>query len=141
MTTFKMKTYDMHKYPCISITVVVMSSKLISLERAYNSGLETFIPTQPFMACKGPLGVNSGGFSESCVSVRLSVCVRLLLLNGNGFSRGFRGATWAQYWERPCQLLFSQTMWENVSDKKLYFSRYRVHIPTLKTLGQIASEI
>ena len=40
---FKMKTYDMHKYPCISITVVVISSKLVSLERAYNSGLETFI--------------------------------------------------------------------------------------------------
>ena len=26
---FKMKTYDMHKYPCISIAVVVISSKLV----------------------------------------------------------------------------------------------------------------
>ena len=28
---FKMETYDMHKYPCISNTVGVMSSKLVSL--------------------------------------------------------------------------------------------------------------
>ena len=40
---FKMKTYAMHKYPCISITVVVMRSKLVSLERASHSALETFI--------------------------------------------------------------------------------------------------
>ena len=38
-----MKTYDIQKYPCISNTIVVVSSKLISLERAQNSALETFI--------------------------------------------------------------------------------------------------
>ena len=38
-----MITYDMHKYPCISISMVVTSSTVVSMERAYDSGLETFI--------------------------------------------------------------------------------------------------
>ena len=90
------------------------------------------ISTQPFMACKGPLGVNSGDFSESCVRVCVCVCVRayvcarvrLLLLNGNRFSRGFRGATWARARERPRQLFFPKwppiwPLFKNVVDKKL----------------------
>ena len=68
--------------------------------------MEAFIPTQPFVACKGPLGLNSGDFSESRVSVCVRVCVRLLLLNGNGFSHGLCGATWARYRDRPRQLVF-----------------------------------
>ena len=69
---FKMKTYDMHKYPCISITVVVMSSKLVPLERAYNSGLETFIT---FSICSIGLSLMA---NESTRSERSNFEYRLL---------------------------------------------------------------